>query len=288
MSNLGFIIGSAALTFTVTNIDVFCLLVLFFAKAKVDKESTNANVWISQAIGFTVIVGVSLLGLVLSASVETKYVSLLGAIPIIMGVRSMYHDWDWEYINQRMSCRGGTGHLEPEPQQPEEPAAADVKDVEMASAEEDGTCSPCSPTSTLDLTASTQGTGLEDLMDSISVMSESESGSENGNKPFSRVKVFLKRFLPAQLVEMTFITVANGGDNIAIYLPIFAACSTDELVVTVIVYYVLMCVWLVAAYALLGDRRLIGYLHRYGHYVVPLCLIATGVYILSGSVLFMM
>ena len=279
MSNLGFIIGSAALTFTVTNIDVFCLLVLFFAKAKVDTESTNTNVWISQAIGFTVIVGVSLLGLILSASVETQYVSLLGVIPIIMGARSMYNDWDWEYIKQRVSCRKSEIDMdEPETKEPDEPVNIDIKDLEMASEGEKGTCSPASTDqTTLDLTSTTQGTGLEDLVDSISVMSE---------EPDSKVKIFLKHFLPAQLVEMTFITVANGGDNIAIYLPIFAACDANEIVITIAVYYALMVVWLVAAYALLGDRRLIGCLHKYGHYVVPVCLIATGVYILSGSVLF--
>ena len=176
MSNLGFIIGSAALTFTVTNIDVFCLLVLFFAKAKVDTESTNTNVWISQAIGFSVIVGVSLLGLVLSASVETQYVSLLGVIPILMGARSMYNDWDWDFIKQRICCRGSdlpgskSAQLEAS-----ETVEADTKDVEMASASSENGDTRGSPTSNLtalDLTASTQGTGLEDLVDCISVMSD--------------------------------------------------------------------------------------------------------------------
>lgn len=288
MSGLGLVFGSAALTFTVTNIDAFCLLVLFFAKAKINEGSTNLNVCIGQFIGFTIIVSVSLLGLALSASIESRYVSLLGIVPIMMSVRSMYYDWDWVYIKECLCCQA---HANSSPKQIKNSSAECCGDIELGPTGIDadsphialGTdpdCADCTvecDLAAIDLTASTKGNELDDMLDALSVHSD---------EPEAGVLSFLKRFFPAQVVEVAVVAVSNGGDNIATYLPFFAQCSTQEILITIGVYYVLLMVWLVTAHRLLGDRRVIGLLHRYGHYLVPLCLIATGVYILSDSILF--
>jgi len=313
-SSLALVFGSAFLTYTVTNIDAFCVLVLFFAKAKIDEGSTNLNVCIGQFVGFSIIVGISLLGLALSASINPEYVSLLGFVPIMMSIRLMYYDWDWELIKKTVCCENS-------------PACESVKvlsfgeqcgDVELGAVDDvcpfdeegsdDGNTNDgavCSDSADglggldagcdlggIELTGSTQDTGLEDLFDSISVVSgggggKGGSSSSSLSKSF-HLKTVLSRYFPAQMVEVAIVALSNGGDNIATYLPFFAACSTQELLITIAVYYVMLCVWLVAAFVLLNDRHIIGFLHKYGHYVVPLCLVATGVYILSDSILFNM
>jgi cadmium resistance transport/sequestration family protein len=86
------------------------------------------------------------------------------------------------------------------------------------------------------------------------------------------------------------ITIANGGDNIGIYVPLFAKASLPELGITILIFLVLVYVWLaIAAYAtshpVVTDR-----LRKYNHILFPAVLIGLGVYIIidSGTYLLIM
>lgn len=79
------------------------------------------------------------------------------------------------------------------------------------------------------------------------------------------------------------VMFASGGDNIGIYVPLFAASTLSNLIITLIVFYFLMAVWCAGAY-LLGRHPLVANgLTRHGHRIVPFVLIALGVYILVES-----
>ena len=269
MSNVGFVIGTAAFTFTVTNIDIFCLLIVFFAKVKVDPNCTNANVWIAQAIGFSLIIGVSLLGALLGASVDLRYVSLLGFIPILMGLKSMQGNWNWRRLWRCLTCsKKDSKSIHVEQNTSGEIEMTEIRHIEAKVTD---------PESVSDHSVSSMESGETD-----------NAGSKNSDKLESDNPwvVFLNQYVSMQLIEMVSITIANGGDNVAIYLPIFAVCTPAELFITVIVYYVLLVCFLVAAYFLLGNKMVIDCLHKYGHYIVPVSLVAMGVYILTDSILF--
>ena len=275
MSNVGFVIGTAAFTFTVTNIDIFCLLIVFFAKVKVDPNCTNANVWIAQAIGFSLIIGVSLLGALLGASLDVRYVSLLGFIPILMGLKSMRSDWNWRRLWRCLTCSKKVSKgICIEQDNPGEVEMTEIQPLETKVID-------------LDLTSELDSASDRSLS-SIESGETDNAGSENSDKLESDNPwvVFLNQYVSMQLIEMVSITIANGGDNVAIYLPIFAVCTPAELFITVIVYYVLLVCFLVAAYFLLGNKLVIDCLHKYGHYIVPVSLVAVGVYILTDSILF--
>lgn len=59
------------------------------------------------------------------------------------------------------------------------------------------------------------------------------------------------------------ITFANGGDNIAIYTPLFASSSWATLTITLITFSVMMALWCVAGYAIGNHVVVIRLIDRY-------------------------
>ncbi|GAA0527464.1 cadmium resistance transporter [Paractinoplanes ferrugineus] len=87
-------------------------------------------------------------------------------------------------------------------------------------------------------------------------------------------------------VEVAAVTFANGGDNIGVYVPVFATAGSAGTTGYVAVFLVLVAVW-VAAGRFFATRPLIaGALSRWGHVLLPVVLIGLGLLILiDGGVL---
>ena len=85
------------------------------------------------------------------------------------------------------------------------------------------------------------------------------------------------------VVAVAAVTLANGGDNISIYTPLFAARSAYDVTVIGIVFALMTLVWLWAAHWLTHHRTLGAPIRRYGHRVVPFVLIALGILILHEA-----
>lgn len=93
----------------------------------------------------------------------------------------------------------------------------------------------------------------------------------------------LANLLTPQTYSIAAVTVANGGDNIGIYVPLFASSKLSEFVVILGVFFILIGVWCYAAYQL-NRHPLIGrVLTRYGSRLVPFVLISLGIFILIDS-----
>ncbi len=76
------------------------------------------------------------------------------------------------------------------------------------------------------------------------------------------------------------ITLANGGDNIGVYVPVFATAGAADSVVYVAVFLVLVAVWLAAGRYLATRPIVARALARWGHVLLALVLIAVGAIIL--------
>lgn len=76
------------------------------------------------------------------------------------------------------------------------------------------------------------------------------------------------------------VTVANGGDNIGVYTPVFATSSTGAMVTIAVVFAILIAVWLIAAHWLVNHPSLGAPIRRYGRIATPFVLIAIGVWVL--------
>ncbi len=84
------------------------------------------------------------------------------------------------------------------------------------------------------------------------------------------------------MLSVAAVTFSNGSDNIGIYAPLFALSDCRRLIVLVGVLYVLLAVWCAIGYLIHRHRAIAYTLKRWGHWIVPVILIALGTYILSS------
>ena len=87
--------------------------------------------------------------------------------------------------------------------------------------------------------------------------------------------------LHSQILAVASITVANGGDNLGVYIPLFT--STANASVYVGVFALMTGLWCVLGYYAVHNPMIGSTVRRYGPIVLPFVLIGIGLYILSGS-----
>lgn len=119
--------------------------------------------------------------------------------------------------------------------------------------------------------------GLSRLLNSET--DDSEVEAELGQSE----KSFFSSFLSPQTYSVAAVTVANGGDNIGIYVPLFASNTLESLAVILAVFFSLVGVWCYAAFRLIQMRAIADTLTRYGNQLVPFVLIGLGMAILVKS-----
>jgi cadmium resistance protein CadD (predicted permease) len=76
------------------------------------------------------------------------------------------------------------------------------------------------------------------------------------------------------------VTVANGGDNIGVYIPIFAGRTFGEMALLLGVFAAMLAVSLLATFYLARRSAVAGRIQRVGRAVFPYVLIGLGVVIL--------
>jgi cadmium resistance protein CadD (predicted permease) len=89
---------------------------------------------------------------------------------------------------------------------------------------------------------------------------------------------------------VALVTIANGGDNLGIYIPAFAVHSGAEIGVIALVFVTMTVLWCVVAHWMVNHRRFGAPLRRYGHIFAPLVLVGLGVVIIykAGTVEWML
>ncbi|MEU4510779.1 cadmium resistance transporter [Nonomuraea wenchangensis] len=86
---------------------------------------------------------------------------------------------------------------------------------------------------------------------------------------------------PAALA-VAAVTFANGGDNVGVYVPVFATSGPAGIAGYAAVFLVLVAVWCLAGRLFAGRPLVARTLSRWGHVLLPLVLIAVGLVILFG------
>jgi len=90
--------------------------------------------------------------------------------------------------------------------------------------------------------------------------------------------------LHSQALAVAGVTIANGGDNVGVYVPLFAA-DLGRVPLYAAVFLALTLVWCAVGLQLVNAPVVAARLQRHGHIVLPFVLIALGLAILSGLVL---
>jgi cadmium resistance transport/sequestration family protein len=99
----------------------------------------------------------------------------------------------------------------------------------------------------------------------------------------TKIPMIATSLLAPQTYHVAAVTIANGGDNIGIYVPLFANTNLIGLGVLLAVFFTLVAVWCYIAFQLTRHPRIAPILTRYGRRTVPFVLIALGIFILVES-----
>jgi cadmium resistance protein CadD (predicted permease) len=82
------------------------------------------------------------------------------------------------------------------------------------------------------------------------------------------------------ILTVAIATLANGGDNLSIYTPLFATRSAVEIAAIGLVFALMTALWCVVGHWLVHHPALGAPIRRYGQRAVPFILIGLGALIL--------
>ena len=99
----------------------------------------------------------------------------------------------------------------------------------------------------------------------------------------SAAPIAARRGFWMQAATVAGVTVANGGDNLGVYIPLFAAAPA-AIAIYIAVFSSMTILWCALGYALVNNPLLGHRVRRYGHVLLPVVLIGLGLYVLSGLV----
>lgn len=99
--------------------------------------------------------------------------------------------------------------------------------------------------------------------------------NENGDEPASPRN-------RGQALTVAAVTIANGGDNLGVYIPLFAS-DVGMVPFYAGVFAVLTAVWCLAGYLLVQNRLIGPQVRRLGHVALPFVLVALGLWILADA-----
>lgn len=126
--------------------------------------------------------------------------------------------------------------------------------------------------------------GLRQLMRPESEESEIQLVSDiTHSDPKNSLRAKLGQLLHPQTLQVAAVTIANGGDNIATYVPLFAAHDLPSLLIILGVFGLMIALWCAVANYLSQHPTLAPLLMRYSRWIVPIVLISLGIYILIES-----
>lgn len=92
----------------------------------------------------------------------------------------------------------------------------------------------------------------------------------------------VERSMGSQMVAVAGVTIANGGDNLGVYIPMFAN-SLTSIPLFAVVFAVMTLLWCLLGYVLVNNRVFGHMIRKYGHKILPIVLTLLGLDILSGA-----
>ena len=84
----------------------------------------------------------------------------------------------------------------------------------------------------------------------------------------------------SMFITAAAMTIASGGDNIAVYIPLLAGMTTEEIMAVLAVFTVMTLAWSCLAYFITEIPAVRKAVNRYRNIIVPAVYITLGLYIL--------
>ena len=255
----------ATIVFAAVNLDEFAVLIVFFSKVD-HKEFKNIHVILGQLIGFTIVFGISCIGLLFGNQnfINLKYIGLLGLVPLIMGLFDLVkviRYWHRQCNNNSKSNSNLTRSTLDEPL---------IHDDDVAILHDD---------------EHFVLNGHTTNHHTLSTASDASFDSDDDSWIKNTCGSFLSLILHPSTLVVCLTIIADGGEEIGVFLPLLASSDRLTAGVIIITFYILIALQCFLAYSLVRCKYIGSYISRYSKNVLPFVLIALGVYILKDSVL---
>lgn len=88
----------------------------------------------------------------------------------------------------------------------------------------------------------------------------------------------------SSIFTVAFISFINGGDNIGVYIPLFATLGIYQSLIIVAVFLIMIGIWCFLSYYLTNHRVIGDKIRKYGHLIFPFVLIALGISIIFSNI----
>jgi cadmium resistance transport/sequestration family protein len=85
------------------------------------------------------------------------------------------------------------------------------------------------------------------------------------------------------MLAVAMVTIANGADNIGVYIPLFATLTANEKMIIVAVFLFMTSIWCIVSRYLATRPALETLIGQYGHAIMPFVLVLLGIFILYES-----
>ncbi|CAF1246222.1 unnamed protein product [Adineta steineri] len=252
--SVGEVIGKAFVSYIITNADDLVILMNFFTEASIDDSPLKVHhIFIGQYLGFIIILGISLIGYGISTtSVPVEILGFLGFVPIILGIK------DTIKVVIKLCGKSKIDINEIIP-------SDEISIVELETIR-------CRDDHNGQLT-------FEFPIGSESKINDASSMIQCKQK----FLILLNRFANIQILKVACITLANSGDNVSIYTPLFSEASAWQIIVYVGIFLGLVFVWLIFCYFFINFRPIRKIAQKYAFYIVPIVFIGIGIYIIISS-----
>jgi cadmium resistance transport/sequestration family protein len=125
--------------------------------------------------------------------------------------------------------------------------------------------------------------GLVPLGIGIKLLFDKKNNEEEVQTVSNPLLQRLENFLHPQILQVTVVTIANGGDNIGIYVPLFASKNLGGLLEILGTFLLMLglCCWI--AWYLVKQPAITQLFSKYGDRLIPWIFITLGCYIVYES-----
>jgi cadmium resistance transport/sequestration family protein len=120
--------------------------------------------------------------------------------------------------------------------------------------------------------------GINRLLNPDDDDTSADASPEESTQP-----AFFSSLISPQTYSVAAVTFANGGDNVGIYMPLFASSTWESLLVILGVFFSMVGIWCYVAYQLIQVPAIAQTLTRYGNHLIPFVLVGLGILILIDS-----
>lgn len=289
-------IVSAFLAFFSTTIDDFIVLLFFIALAEMKEgfARTQAHLEILTGLtaAYTLILSMSLLALILTALASEEWVSLIGIVPVIVGIMKAFvlFDRDCMEKDQGKADKDEGNDEKPIDDRPGEGTSLLEHGVEGAGAGDGGIEQQSRRSgdeqSSHDQSISASRANYASKEQLSEMLNDIPSPDDISDSWLNQVLgPFFNNCMSPLALDVFLSTVACGSDNIAIYAAVFAASNPLEVGLIIAVIFGLIYLCYIAAGLVLKLEGMRYFCVNYTEYLIPPLLVLLGIYVLTDSVL---